>query len=69
MGFSVIVAFIFFVCPKKTNQKKCPFSKVFFEVFSKTFKNRHQKRTHIQNFNLSRAFYGYTDEKDEPRIL
>jgi len=46
------------------NQKKCPFSKVFFEGFlAKTFKNCHKKQIDLQNFRVFEAFYGYTDEK------
>jgi hypothetical protein len=65
IAFPLNVLFIFFEGPKKTNQKKCPFPKVFFEGFlAKTFKNRHKKQLDLQNFHVSRAFYGYTDEKD-----
>lgn len=57
--------FIFFVSPKKTNQKKRLFFESIYLQFYKTLNKRHKKRINIKLLLLSAAFYGYTDEKDK----
>ncbi len=70
ISFSLWVLFIFFDCPKKTNQKeRALFQRCFLKIFYQNLQKTSRKAITNLYFYLIKAFRDYTDEKDKHHNL